>query len=73
MNDVGRTYFLMKGAQLSDRQAFDLRVRVDGNMSRYDDIRRLMARMFADQSASKYSTLGSMSQQYHFDNGSLDL
>ncbi len=24
MNDVGRSFFLLKGAQLSDRQSFDL-------------------------------------------------
>eukprot|EP00959_Pyramimonas_sp_CCMP1952_P087347 1827397-Pyramimonas_sp.AAC.1 len=65
MNDIGKTYFLLRGAQLSERQHFDLRLRVDGYLSRYNDIRRLCTRMFGDHDAAKSSTLHDMAGVYH--------
>ena len=34
MNDIGNTYFVQRG-QLSERQLFDVRLQVDGDLSKY--------------------------------------
>ena len=64
MNDVGRSFFLLRSAGLTERQLFDLRLRVDGDLSRYNDITQLLARMFADGSKTRTATVPSMASQY---------
>ena len=58
LNAIGKSYVLLRGAQLPDRQHFDLRLRVDGDLARYDDIRHLISRIYGDQDAAKASTRG---------------
>ena len=65
MNEVGRTFFLLRGAQLTERQLFDLRLRVDGDLARTQEIRTLLARMFTDTSKIRNSTVPSMTGQYY--------
>ena len=69
MNEVGRTFFLLRGAQLTDKQLFDLRLRVDGDLSRATEVRTLLARMFTDTSKIRNATVPSMTGQYFQDTG----
>ena len=64
MNDVGKAFWLLRGAGLTDRQLFDLRLRVDGDMSKYQEIRGLLSRMFADGAKTRSSTIPQMAGQY---------
>ena len=64
LNDVGQSYFLLRGAQLSDRQLFDLRLRVDGDLGRYQEIRKLLTRMFGESDIGRSSTRTKMSKQF---------
>ena len=64
MNEVGKSFFLLRGAGLNDRQLVDLRLRVDGDLARYGDIRQLPSRMFSDSPKIRSSTLPSMATQY---------
>ena len=65
MNDIGKSFFLLRGAQLSEKQHFDIRLRVDGDLSRYQGIRRLVVRMFGDTEAHRRSTRPAMSGQFY--------
>ena len=35
LNAVGRSYFLLRGANISDKQVFDFKLRIDGDLNRY--------------------------------------
>ena len=65
LHDVGRSYFLLRGAQLSYQQHFDLRLRVNGDLTQYQELRRLMTRMFGDSDLPRQSTTGNMATQYY--------
>merc|ERR1711966_580969 len=45
---------------------FDLWLRVDGQIDRYDEIRRLLTRMFRDADKSRQSTTAAMGSTYYF-------
>ena len=60
MGPVGKTYFLLRGAQVTEPQLFDIRLRVDGDLPRYDDIRNLMSRMYGDPEEASQQTLRGM-------------
>ena len=60
MNEVGRSFFLLRAAQLTERQLFDVRMRVNGDLSKYKEICQLMTRMFSDSEKSTNSTVPAM-------------
>ena len=65
MNDIGKAFFLLREAGLTERQLFDLRLRADGDMGRYNDIRSLLSRMFADGTKTRSNTIPQMAGQYY--------
>ena len=71
MNDVGKSFFLLRSAQLTERQLFDFRMRIDGDLSRNSDARQLLCRMFCDprrtQAATVPAMAGSTKATFHND------
>ena len=66
MNDTGRSYFLLRGAQLSSSQHWDIRLRLNGDLTDYNGLRRLMQRMYMDADLPRTSTIPAMAGQYAF-------
>lgn len=65
LNAVGRSYFLLRGANISDRQIFDFKLRIDGDSSRYQDLRGILSRL-ADATDTAYQqTVPALSSQFH--------
>ena len=64
MNDTGRSYFLLRGAQLSASQHWDIRLRLNGDLTDYNGLRRLMQRMYMDAELPRNSTIPAMAGQY---------
>ena len=60
MDDVGKTFFLLRSAQLSGRQLFVIRMRVDGDLSRYREIQQLLSRMYCDTKKTQAATVPAM-------------
>ncbi|CAK0865187.1 unnamed protein product [Prorocentrum cordatum] len=45
INDVGRSYLLLRTSGLSDRLKDDIKLKLDGNLSRFEDLMNLLQRM----------------------------
>ena len=69
MNDVGRSFFLLRSAQLTERQLNDILVCIDGVLSRYSDILQLLSHMLCDPHHTQEATVpimvGSPKATYH--------
>ena len=64
MNNVAKSYLLLRSSGLSEKRKDDLLVHVAGGLNRYDDITRLMSRLSRSEQGSASSSVPAMSGQY---------
>ena len=60
MNDVGRSFFLLRSAQLTERQLNYIIACIDGDLSRYSDILQLVSQMLCNQRRAQAATVPAM-------------
>ena len=65
MNAVGRSWFLMQGSGLSDAQLNDFKLRIDGDLTRYQDLRNLLRKFSPEHlQQARQSTVPEMTKQF---------
>ena len=64
LGPVGRSYFMLRGANLTERQDFDVRLRVNGDLTQYENLRELLQRMYSDPQRLQSSTAPALAQQF---------
>ena len=64
INDVGKSHLLLKWAQLSDKRYDDIKLKVDGDFTRFEEIYALLSRMAKGEASGHASHSHSHNLQY---------
>ena len=63
INDVGKSYLLLRTSGLSDRSKDDIRLKLDGDLSRFEELMQLLQRM-AHEETDASSSIPEMATQH---------
>ena len=64
MNDIGKSYLLLRASGLSERAKMDFCLQINGDLSRYEDIVGILARSAANDSQAAASTVPQMARNF---------
>ena len=64
MNDVAKSYLLLRSCGLSEKRKDDLLMHVAGDLNKYDEICKLMNRLARSEQGHAASSVPAMSSQY---------
>jgi hypothetical protein len=65
ISTVGKPYFFLKSSDLSERQKFDILVRVDGNIEEFNKILFLTVKLYGTTAEASNATRQKMSIQFY--------
>ena len=69
LNPVARSFMLLRASGMSERQKYDFRMQIGGDLSRFEDLFQIMLRFAKSDMVTHSSTLPAMAEQRHADHG----
>ena len=67
INEIGKSYLMMRASGLSERAKHDFRLQVGGDLSRFEELITIISRFSSNDSQAHASTLPVMAKNYYGD------
>ena len=69
INNVGKSYLMLRASGLSERAKVDFRLQVGGDLNRYEDLAQVINRFAANDSQAAASTIPAMARTFWTEDG----